>query len=130
VPMQRKVLYAKIHRAVVTAAKPDYVGSITIDAKILDATGMRPSDAVEVANCDNGERFETYVFYGEPGSGAIEVNGAAAHLCRPGDRVIIMHYALMTDEEYSSHSPRVAVMNPDNTIGERIRYANRPGTEG
>jgi aspartate 1-decarboxylase len=123
--MLRKVLFAKIHRAVVTAAKPDYVGSITIDSRILDDTGIRVSDAVEVANCDNGERFETYVFRGEPGSGAIELNGAAAHLVNPGDRVIIMHYALMTDAEYAAHHAKVAIMHPDNRIAEVRTYQPR-----
>ena len=85
--MLRKVLHSKIHQATVTAARPDYVGSITIDRRLLDATGMRVSDAVTVANCRNGERFETYIFLGEAGSGKIEVNGAAAHLVEPGDKV-------------------------------------------
>ena len=124
--MVRKVLFAKIHRARVTAAKPDYIGSITIDAKLLDATGIRPNDAVEIANCDTGERFETYVFYGEPGSGVIEINGAAAHLAKEGHTIIIMHYAMMTDAEYASHKPRVAIMRPDNTIAELMNYPNRP----
>lgn len=124
--MMRKVLFAKIHRAHVTAAKPDYVGSITIDAKILDATGIRPNDAVEIANCDTGERFETYVFYGEPGSGAIEINGAAAHLAKEGHTIIIMHYAMMSETEYAAHRPKVALMRSDNTIAEVISYKNRP----
>ncbi|MDX9910899.1 MAG: aspartate 1-decarboxylase [Phycisphaerales bacterium] len=120
--MLRKSLYCKIHMATVTAALPDYIGSITIDADILDQIGLRVNDAVTVANCRNGERFETYVFRGEPGSKRIEINGAAAHLVEPGDRVIIMHYAHMTDEEYAAHRPAAAIMNPDNTIDEIMRY--------
>lgn len=120
--MLRKVLHSKIHMAVVTAARPDYVGSITIDAEILDAIGLRVNDAVEIANCRNAERFETYVFRGERGSRAIEVNGAAAHLVEKGDQLIVMHYALMTDDEYARNRPRVAIMRPDNTIAELMRY--------
>lgn len=124
--MLRKVLHSKIHLATVTAALPDYVGSVTIDANILEAVGMRVNDAVEVANHRNGERFETYVFRGEPGSGRIEVNGAAAHLVERGDRLIIMHYALMTDAEYAAHSPKVAIMRPDNAVEKIIRYTPGP----
>jgi aspartate 1-decarboxylase len=123
--MQRKVLFGKIHRARVTAARPDYIGSITIDADLLDATGIRPNDAVVVANCDTGARFETYAVRGEPGSGAIEINGAAAHLAKPGHVVIIMHYAMMDDAEYSGHRPRVALMRADNSVDELIRYGNQ-----
>ncbi|MBA4027898.1 MAG: aspartate 1-decarboxylase [Planctomyces sp.] len=120
--MLRKVLFGKIHMARVTACRPEYVGSITIDQDLLDASGIRVSDAVAVANCRNGERFETYVFRGERGSGVIEINGAAAHLVEPGDRVIVMHYALMTDAEYREHRPRVAVIGEGNAIAQRISY--------
>lgn len=125
--MLREVLHSKIHQAAVTAARPDYVGSITIDEDLLRECGMRVSDRVSVANCRNGERFETYIFRGEPGSRAIEVNGAAAQLVRPGDRLIIMHYAHMTDEEYARHRPTVLVMNEDNAIVEKLRYEPGPG---
>lgn len=121
-PMIRPVLYSKIHMATVTAAKPDYVGSITIDADLLAATGIRVNDRVLIANCRNGARFETYVFLGEAGSGAIELNGAAAHLVEPGDRVIIMHFAMMDDAEYASHRPRVAIIGEGNRIMDRLRY--------
>lgn len=120
--MMRKVLHSKVHMAVVTAALPDYVGSITIDENILKAIGLRVNDAVTVANCRTGSRFETYVFRGEPGSGKIEVNGAAAHLVEPGDKVIVLHYAYMTDEEYAKWHPRTAIMNGDNTIREVRQY--------
>ena len=125
--MLRNVLHSKIHMAVTTAAKPDYVGSITIDPILLDACGMRPSDAVEIANCANGERFETYVLLGERGKGQIELNGAAALLVNPGDKLIIMHYAYMTDNEYASHHPKVLVMKLDNTIDRIAQYS--PGTQ-
>ena len=120
--MLRKVLHSKIHMALVTKALPDYVGSITIDALLLEKTGLRVNDAVLVANCRNGARFETYVFRGEPGSGAIEINGAAAHLVEPGDRVIVMHFALMDDAEYEAHHPRVLLMHQNNTVADELQY--------
>jgi len=120
--MLREVLHSKIHRASVTAALPDYIGSITIDADLLDACGMRVNDKVLISNCRNGERFETYIFKGERGSRKIEVNGAAAHCVEKGDLVIIMHYALMTDAEYADHRPKVLIMNPDNSVREVMRY--------
>jgi aspartate 1-decarboxylase len=122
--MLREVLHSKIHRATVTAALPDYVGSITIDVDLLKRCGMRVNDKVLVTNCRNGERFETYIFKGPKGSGAIEVNGAAAHLVEPGDRVIIMHFALMTDAEYRRHRPRVLIMGGGNTVERAIRYGS------
>lgn len=120
--MLRKVLHSKIHMAATTAARPDYVGSITIDANWLEACGMRINDAVEIANCRNGERFETYIFRGEPGKRQIEVNGAAAHLVEPGDKLIIMHYALMTDDEYKTNRPKVLIMGEGNIVKELMRY--------
>lgn len=123
--MLREVLFAKIHEARVTAARPDYVGSITIDADWLEAVGLRASDRVLVSNCRNGERFETYVLWGEAGSKKIEVNGAAAHLVEVGDPLIIMHFALMTDEEYRAHRPRVLVMGPGNQPLRVQRYEPR-----
>ena len=123
--MLREVLHSKIHMATVTAARPDYVGSITVDAALLEATGIRVSDKVLISNCRNGQRFETYVFLGERGSGAIELNGAAAHLVEPGDQVIIMHYALVNDEEYAQLRPKVAIVDGDNRVEKVIEY--RPG---
>ncbi|MBX3357198.1 MAG: aspartate 1-decarboxylase [Phycisphaeraceae bacterium] len=120
--MLRKVLHSKLHRAVVTAALPDYVGSITIDPELLAQSGMRPSDAVEIANCRNGERFETYILRGKPGSRSIEINGAAAHLVEVGDPLIVMHYVLLDDAQYAKHSPTVLVMNPDNSVDRVMRY--------
>ncbi|MEM1331551.1 MAG: aspartate 1-decarboxylase [Planctomycetota bacterium] len=120
--MLRKVLHSKIHMAKVTEARPDYVGSITIDSDLLESIDLRVNDAVLVANCRNGARFETYVFKGEAGSGEIGVNGAAAHLVEPGDKVIILHWALMDDAEYATHHPKVVVPTDDNRVGERIDY--------
>lgn len=120
--MLRPVLHSKIHMARVTAAKPDYVGSITIDADLLEACGMRVNDLVLISNCRNGERFETYIFRGARGSGCIELNGAAAHLVEPGDKVIIMHYAWLTSDEYAAHRPKVLIMHDDNSIDHVMYY--------
>jgi len=125
--MLRPVLHSKIHMATCTSAVLEYVGSIVVDTDILDAIGMRVSDRVSVANCRNGARYDTYIFPGEPGSGAIEVNGAAAHLVEKGDKLILFHYVLMEDDEYASWRPRVALMNDDNSIDKVIRYEPRPG---
>lgn len=124
--MLREVLHSKIHRATVTAALPHYVGSITIDEDWLRRVGMRVSDKVAVANCRNGARFETYIFRGEPGSRKIEVNGAAAHLVEAGDKLIIMHYALMDDREYAKHKPKVLVMNEAGDAREELEYEPGP----
>ena len=114
--MFRKVLHSKIHQAVVTEARPDYQGSLTIDSDLLDQCGMREHDSILVANCETGDRFETYIFAGDQGSGVIGVNGAAAHLAKPGDRIIIIHWAYLDEAESVSHHPRVLLMNADNTV--------------
>jgi aspartate 1-decarboxylase len=123
--MLRPVLHSKIHRVLVTKALPDYIGSITIDADLLKKSGMRVNDKVLISNCRNGERFETYIFKGKKGSGAIEINGAAAHLVEPGDPVIIMHYALMTDKEYKKHKPKVLIIGPNNSVKDVLTYGNK-----
>jgi aspartate 1-decarboxylase len=120
--MLRQVLHSKIHMARVTGAFPGYIGSITIDRDLLDACGMRVNDHVHVANCRTGDRLETYVFEGERGSGKIELNGAAAHLFEVGDQVIIMHYAMMNDDEYLTNRPKVLLMSAENRIDKLIRY--------
>jgi aspartate 1-decarboxylase len=124
--MLRKVLHSKLHQAVCTAALPDYVGSITIDEDLLDAVGMRVNDAVLVANCRNGERFETYIFKGERGSRRVEVNGAAAHFCEPGDKLIILHFCLLDEREAATHRPRVAIIGANNEIVRTLEYES-PG---
>lgn len=120
--MLRKVLHSKLHMARVTAALPDYVGSVTIDADFLDACGMRVNDAVTIANCRTGDRLETYIFRGERGSRKIEINGAAARLVEVGDKLIIMHYAYMTDEEYARHRPQVLIMGEGNRVEKKMQY--------
>jgi len=112
----RIMLKSKIHRATVTDANLNYVGSITIDSRILEATDIWPHEQVQVVNINTGARIHTYAITGEPGSGAICLNGAAARLFQPGDLVIVMAYAMMDDEEARRHRPKVALMTSDNSI--------------
>ena len=109
--MFRTMMNGKIHRATVTEANLNYVGSITIDSAILDAVGMVENEKVQIVNNHNGARFETYIISGERGSGTICLNGAAARLVQPGDTVIIISYALMSDEEIAGHQPKIAIMD-------------------
>ncbi|QQE72723.1 aspartate 1-decarboxylase [Brevibacillus composti] len=118
--MLRTMMKAKIHRATVTEANLNYVGSITIDKEILDALDILPNEKVQIVNNNNGARLETYVIEGEPGSGVICLNGAAARLVQPGDIVIIIAYALMSDEEARRHQPRVAIMDEHNKIAQLL----------
>ena len=122
--MQLNMLKGKIHRATVTQAELDYVGSITIDQDLLDASGIREYEKVQVADVDNGSRLETYAIAGEAGSGVICLNGAAAHLVNVGDKVIIMCYAQMTPEEFADpdNAPRVVFVDDDNRIARVTRY--------
>ncbi len=120
--MFRTMMKGKIHRAAVTEANLDYVGSITIDRDILDAVDMLPNEKVAVVNNNNGARFETYIIAGERGSGVICVNGAAARLVQPNDIVIIISYALVAEEHVRTHEPKIAIMGKGNTIAEMIGY--------
>lgn len=114
--MLRTMLKSKIHRATVTRADLHYVGSITIDADLIDAANLLAGELVSIADVDNGNRLETYVIAGERGSGAIAINGAAAHLVREGDLVIIMAYAQMSDDEARAFKPAVVFVDRDNRI--------------
>ncbi len=120
--MFKTMMNAKIHRATVTQADLNYVGSITIDEDIMDAVGIEANEKVAIVNNNNGARFETYVIKGERGSGVICVNGAAARLVHTGDIVIIMSYVLVDAEEAKHHVPQVAIMNEHNQIKEMINY--------
>lgn len=120
--MLREALFAKIHRATVTECHPDYMGSITIDPILLEATGMCVNEKVLVADCDNGERFETYIFKGARGSGVIGVNGAAANITGIGHRVLVMSFCHLTPEELRSHEPRVVICDEKNRIMRELRY--------
>lgn len=102
-----EMMKSKIHRVTVTEANLNYIGSITIDRELLDAAGILPGERVFIVNNNNGERFDTYTIAGEPGSGVICLNGAAARKAQPGDIVIIMAYAQMTPEEAAGWTPKV-----------------------
>ncbi|MGM7701652.1 aspartate 1-decarboxylase [Pseudalkalibacillus sp. Hm43] len=118
--MFRTMMKGKIHRARVTEANLNYVGSITIDEDILDEVDMLPNEKVQIVNNNNGARFETYIIPGERGSGTICLNGAAARLVQEGDVVIILNYTMMTEEEARKHQPTVAIMDEHNRIIEKI----------
>ena len=114
--MRRRMMKSKIHRAVVTDADVDYVGSITIDRELMDAADLLEYEQVAVVDVDNGARLETYVIEGPRGSGAICLNGAAAHLMHPGDRVIVISYADYDDAEVAGgrHEPRIVHVDTAN----------------
>ncbi len=114
--MLRTVLNGKIHRATVTGADLDYIGSITIDEDLLRAADMLPFERVQVADVTNGARLETYIIAGEPGSGVIQLNGAAAHLVNVGDLVIIMAFAQVEDAEAHGWQPKVVLVDEHNAI--------------
>ena len=116
------LLKAKIHRAVVKQADLDYVGSITIDSELLLESGILEYENVEIADIDNGNRFETYAIAGEAGSGIICLNGAAARCVNEGDKIIIMAYAQMTPEEAKTHKPTVLFVDQDNKIVRKANY--------
>ena len=114
---------SKLHRATVTQANLHYVGSITIDAALMEAAGIVPFERVQVVDVANGARFETYAVEGQQASGIICLNGAAARLVHVGDPVIIIAYALMTPEEARAHRPTIVLLKPDNTILETLHPA-------
>jgi aspartate 1-decarboxylase len=114
--MFRTMLKSKIHRATVTQADLHYVGSVTIDADLLDAADLLPGEQVAIVDITNGARLETYVIEGERGSGIIGINGAAAHLIHAGDLVIIISYATMETNDAKAYEPRVVFVDKDNKI--------------
>ena len=116
------MLKAKIHRAKITQAELNYVGSITIDECLLEESGILEYEKVKVVNIDNGNRFQTYVIKGEKNSGIICVNGAAARLVSEGDKIIIMCFCHLDVNEVSKHCPKVLLMNEDNTISSVSTY--------
>ena len=116
--MRRTFLHSKIHRATVTQAELDYPGSISIDPELLKAADIREFEKVDVLDITNGARLTTYTICGEPGSGEICVNGAAARLVDPGDMVIIVCYVELEDAEIEQHQPRVILVNRKNEIIE------------
>ncbi|HNZ02535.1 MAG TPA: aspartate 1-decarboxylase [Myxococcota bacterium] len=120
--LSRRFLRAKIHRATVTDADVDYVGSITIDRDLLDAAGVKPLEEVEVWNVTNGARFSTYCIPGERGSGTVQINGAAAHLAQAGDKVIIAAWIQIDSTDLGSLVVPVVVPDEDNAVFKRLEY--------
>ncbi|ASS71551.1 aspartate 1-decarboxylase [Bacillus atrophaeus] len=118
--MYRMMMSGKLHRATVTEANLNYVGSITIDEDLIDAVGMLANEKVQIVNNNNGARLETYIIPGERGSGVICLNGAAARLVQPGDIVIIISYKMMSEQDAASHQPKVAVLNEKNEIEQML----------
>ncbi|MDD2448419.1 MAG: aspartate 1-decarboxylase [Sulfurimonas sp.] len=110
------MLYSKIHRATVTDANLNYVGSITIDEELLEASKMRIGQKVEILNVNNGERFSTYVILGERGKRDICLNGAAARKVHKGDKIIIVAYATYSEDELENYKPKVVILDDDNNI--------------
>jgi aspartate 1-decarboxylase len=124
IPMLRPMLVAKIHRATVTSADLHYVGSITVDADLLDAADLLPGQQVDVVDVTNGARLTTYVIPGERGSGILCINGAAAHLVDPGDIVILIAYGMLADGVAHTYVPRVVFVDEHNSI---VRINGEPG---
>src|SRR5699024_4401832 len=118
--MFRTMMKGKIHRARVTEANLNYIGSITIDAEILEQVDILPHEKVQIVNNNNGKRLETYVIPGKKGSGVVCLNGAAARLVQPDDTVIIISYALVSSEELTTYKPKVALLNEYNQVKQLI----------
>ena len=114
--MMLTMLKCKLHRATVTECDLQYEGSISIDSKLIEASGLLINERVEIYNIDNGERFATYVIEGEKGSGVIGLNGAAARKACVGDKVIICAYAQMSEEEAKAHAPKIVIIGKNNRI--------------
>src|SRR5262245_906809 len=114
--MFRTMLKSKIHRATVTQADLHYVGSVTVDEDLMDAADLLPGEQVAIVDITNGARLETYVIPGERGTGVIGINGAAAHLVRPGDLVILISYGVMDEMESRSYRPKVIFVDADNGV--------------
>src|SRR6185503_13075519 len=114
--MRRTLFKSKIHRATVTQADLDYEGSVTIDAGLMEAADILPNEQVAIWNVTRGTRLETYALPGEPGSGVVCINGAAAHLMQPGDLVILATFAALDEAEVRTHRPKVVLVDEKNRI--------------
>ena len=114
--MRRRMMIGKIHRATVTDANVDYVGSITLDPDLIESSGMLPYEQVQVVDVNNGSRFETYIIEGIRGSGQVVVNGAAARLVQKGDKVIVIAYAEMEEVEARNLRPKTVQVDSDNRL--------------
>ncbi len=127
--MKREFLRAKIHGATVTEANVEYVGSLTLDRDLMDEAGLHPFERIEVYNITSGHRFATYLIEGRRGGGQVCVNGAAAHLARPGDSVIMAAYCQLEESEIESFTPRLVFVDENNrpvTLDELREGAGRP----
>ena len=120
--MLTQLLKSKLHHAVVTFTDVNYHGSITIDADLLRASGLLPNEAVIVADCENGNRFTTYVIVGKAGSGTVGVNGAAARLTQVGHRLIVMSFVYATPQEIAGHRARVVILDRNNKATETVDH--------
>ena len=120
--MRLNMLKGKIHRATVKQAALDYVGSITIDVDLLEASGIIEYEKVQIVDVNNGARFETYAIAGERGSGMICLNGAAARCVQPNDKIIIMCYCDIDEEEAKAHKPKVVFVDDENKISRITNY--------
>ena len=120
--MTIQMLKGKIHRATVVQAELDYVGSITVDPELMEAAGILEYEKVQIVDIENGNRFETYTIEGEPGSGMVCLNGAAARMVQVGDHIIIMSYCDVTPEEAKEHKPKVVFVDEDNHIKRVSNY--------
>ncbi|MBC1457434.1 aspartate 1-decarboxylase [Listeria newyorkensis] len=118
--MMRSMMHGKIHRATVTEANLNYIGSITIDEAILEAVDMLPNEKVQIVNNNNGARLETYIIPGERNSGIICLNGAAARMTQVGDTIIIMAYGIFSEEEIANHQPKIVVLNELNRVVQTL----------
>ncbi|SFV49901.1 Aspartate 1-decarboxylase [hydrothermal vent metagenome] len=118
--MNITMLYSKLHRATVTDANLNYVGSITIDQNLLDAANMRVGQKIDIVNVNNGERFSTYIIPGERDKGDICLNGAAARKVHKGDKIIIIAYATMTEEEADKYVPKIVILDDNNSIAQEF----------
>jgi len=118
--MNITMLYSKIHRATVTDANLNYVGSITIDKELMKASNMRIGQKIDIVNVNNGERFSTYIIEGEAGKRDICLNGAAARKVHKGDKIIIIAYATMSEEEADSFIPKIVILDDDNGIEQEF----------
>jgi len=114
--MLKEFLYSKIHRATVTDANLNYVGSITIDEDLLELADIKEWQKVEILDINNGERFQTYAIKGQRGSKCFCLNGAAARKVQKGDKIIIITYAMLTDEELKEHSPKIVLLDDKNNV--------------
>ncbi len=122
--MQRQMLKSKIHRATVTDCDVDYIGSITVDAELMAGADLIANEQVHVWDVDSGERFVTYAIEGEPGSGTMQVNGAAAHLTEPGHRIIVASFGAYDEADLEGYSPTVVHVDEDNRV---VAVDSRPG---